>query len=486
MIVELTFLTGRFHATPWGRHVNEAEPEWPPSPFRLLRALVDAWYRKHPDIAAESVERVLAALATPPSFLLPRARASHTRSYLAQGSEDSTDKKLVFDGFVVLDRPAAVLMGWPHVALEPEWVEIARTLFSSMSYLGRSESWVEARVLDDREVVWNCTPLAPGPVPQRKEVVPVAGVVTPAEFAQSPFEIPSKGKTKARRLGWLEALTWGSAEAIAHRMNRPPALAPLFYLRDRDALSARPQPISRRLARPIEVARLAVDGRVRAPITDAIRIGEHVRRRLMGALRAVLGHDTLTTRFTGKTADGSPARDHRHISILSLDEDLDGYVDTVLVVSPEPLSLEEQQAIDRLRPVPRRNGHPLVLTPVRYGSRDELLGRTRTVVSHTPFAPTQHWRFKRDGDESAWLLKQVILECERYRLPQPRNVERVPPPAFKQRRARWLDFRRARRDDSPQPAYGLRLTFTEEVLAPFSIGYGSHFGLGCFLPETAQ
>ena len=36
--VALTFPGGQFHATPWGHHVNEALPEWPPSPWRLLRA----------------------------------------------------------------------------------------------------------------------------------------------------------------------------------------------------------------------------------------------------------------------------------------------------------------------------------------------------------------------------------------------------------------------------------------------------------------
>ena len=30
--VALRFLAGRFHATPWGHHVNEGVPEWPPSP----------------------------------------------------------------------------------------------------------------------------------------------------------------------------------------------------------------------------------------------------------------------------------------------------------------------------------------------------------------------------------------------------------------------------------------------------------------------
>ena len=48
-VIELHFLAGRYHSTPWGRHVNEGQPEWPPSPLRLLRALYDAWRRKHPD-----------------------------------------------------------------------------------------------------------------------------------------------------------------------------------------------------------------------------------------------------------------------------------------------------------------------------------------------------------------------------------------------------------------------------------------------------
>jgi hypothetical protein len=53
-------------------------------------------------------------------------------------------------------------------------------------------------------------------------------------------------------------------------------------------------------------------------------------------------------------------------------------------------------------------------------------------------------------------------------------------PTSSLRRSRWLDFKRARKDDGPQPAFGLTLQFSEPVLAPFSIGYASHFGLGAF------
>ena len=57
--LSIRFPAGRFHATPWGRHVNEEAPEWPPSPWRLLRALVATWKQKldeDPLCAPEVVE----------------------------------------------------------------------------------------------------------------------------------------------------------------------------------------------------------------------------------------------------------------------------------------------------------------------------------------------------------------------------------------------------------------------------------------------
>lgn len=482
MIVELAFPTGRFHATPWGRHVNEGVPEWPPSPFRLVRAMLDAWYRKHPDIPASVVEELMSAISAPPVFRLPRARASHTRSYLSQNKVDPTDKKMVFDGFAVVDRADAVLMGWPGASPSEAARAAASTLLGSLSYLGRSESWIDARVREPGPVEWNCSPLTEGALPSGKDVVSVAGVVPPDRYAERPFQIPSK-KGKPTTLPWFEALGWGSAEAIAHRMNRPPALEPLLYLRNTDALDAQPAPRARSSGRTIEAARFTVDSRVRVPITDALHVAEHVRRNLMGALRRVLGHEELTPTFTGKDADGKPVRGHTHATIFVLDEDHDGYVDALLVVSPQAFSTAEQRAVDRLRPVPRRNGHPLVLTPVRYGTRSDLLARSTTVVSHTPFAPPSHWRLKRDGDFFGWLSEQVKTECDRRGLPRPIDVRPISGPLSSQRRSRWLDFRRSRKGDAPQPAFGLKLVFATPVEVPFSLGYASHFGLGCFVGE---
>src|SRR5271169_5311003 len=95
--IRLVFPSGRFHATPWGRHVNEGVPEWPPSPYRLLRGLYDAWKRKRAEWPESRVRPLLALLASaPPCFLLPPATASHTRSFLSENTEDTNDRKLIF------------------------------------------------------------------------------------------------------------------------------------------------------------------------------------------------------------------------------------------------------------------------------------------------------------------------------------------------------------------------------------------------------
>lgn len=483
MILEITSLTGRFHATPWGRHVNEAVTEWPPSPFRLLRAVLDAWYRKHPEISSEVVTGLLAALATPANFKLPRARSSHTRSYLSQNSEDPSDKKLVFDGFVVVDVGSKILVGWPGIKLSPTELDAARDLFGAINYFGRSESWVKFRVADDQAVDWNCVPVQAGAVPAGKEVVTVACVVPKELFDARGFVVGAKGKTKARKLEWLEAVGWGSAEAIDLKMSRPPALEPQFYLRDSDAVDARPIPSRIVSTRIVEAVRFAVDARVRAPITDALSVGEQMHRSLMGSLRRVQGHDRLSPTISGRDEEGNPVVGHTHVSFLALDEDRDGFIDAVLLSSPTSLTSEEQRAVDQLRPLWRRNGHHLVLTPIDRGARAQLLRKVTRVRSQTPFAPPHHWRLKRDGELHAWVAAQIRAECERRGLPTLLDVR---PLAVSQtgRRARWLDFRRGHKDDAPRTAFGLQLTFSEPVLTPFSLGYASHFGLGCFVADA--
>src|SRR5216684_3533657 len=141
LVIGLEFIAGRFHANPWGRNVNEGVPEWPPSPYRLLRALYDTWKRKRPDWPDSRVEPILRNLASrAPMFRLPPARAAHTRSFLNQNEKDPAKKSLIFDAFVVLDPAASVLIGWPEVTFEDQQQTVLAALLALVNYMGRSES----------------------------------------------------------------------------------------------------------------------------------------------------------------------------------------------------------------------------------------------------------------------------------------------------------------------------------------------------------
>jgi len=109
--ISIRFPAGRYHATPWGRHVNEAEVEWPPSPWRILRALVAIWHRKGWDErhSLKTLDELVETLSTRfPSYSLPPAVRAHSRHYMPQGylKGGREDTSLVFDAFARIARDA--------------------------------------------------------------------------------------------------------------------------------------------------------------------------------------------------------------------------------------------------------------------------------------------------------------------------------------------------------------------------------------------
>ena len=144
-VLELRFLAGRYHATPWGRHVNEGAVEWPPSPWRILRALIATWYlkaRRDDEISEGTVRALADALVShQPVFRLPRATTAHTRHYMPynEGKNEKTTK--VFDTFVQLSERDSILVAW-DVVLPPPQLAALETLAGRLGYFGRAESGV--------------------------------------------------------------------------------------------------------------------------------------------------------------------------------------------------------------------------------------------------------------------------------------------------------------------------------------------------------
>ena len=492
LALELRFLGGRFHATPWGRNVNEGIPEWPPSPFRLARALYDAWKRKRPDWPATRVEPLMRALSgRDVLFHLPPARMSHLRLFYRQGSEVESDKKKVFDAFVVLSPDTPVYIGLPSASLTAGQRANLQELSSLPIYFGRAESLASLQVAD-RDGPWNCRPAEAAEPSQSTDVVRVACLCAPGRH-DAVIVSPARSATKKKpaqageTLAWLEAIAWGSEMTIRHRLSQPPALEWTPYRRPSDALAAVPGPRAPRRTIEADTVILAVDGRVPPRVLESVRVGDEIRRRAMGAHRRIMGGDRtkVSPRFSGKDPSGIRlAHGHLHASFLAWDRDADGVVDHVIVTSPGGFDRHELLALHRLAPLdfPSRE-HPARLIPIAVGRRDAIFAPSTSFRSTTPFLPTRHHRGKRDGSFGAWLRAEVSRSLRDHHMPEVVSLEPLDHHEIDGgRRLRWLEFRRARRGEPPRLGFGFRIVLRSPVSGPFSIGAGAHFGLGLFVP----
>lgn len=466
--IELRFLANRYHANPWGRHVNEGVPEWPPSPYRLIRALYDTWKRKCAHLSEDRVRDLFRALASePPSFELPAATASHTRSYLSSNTEDPNDKSLVFDGFLAFDPEACCQVTWPSVKLSREEREALTELLRVLNFLGRSESWVDARVCETGNGVrWNCEPVVRSNA--RGQLAEVACAVREEEYT---------GKRP-----WLDALTYSTGDLFKEKRNIPPAMRMVPYVQGEHLVRTY---VPGKVTRPGPKAQailLALDSSVLPLATASMEVAEQIRVKLMGIHKRIMDNDPskVSPLFSGKTADGEPRRDHGHIFILPQANEK-GRIDRVLLLSKlQPFSTDELRAVLSLRLLWQADGRPDVRCVVTWqgGLEDGPVRRTsQRVMSATPFVLARHWRRGRDWNE--FLRSELRRECDNHGILRPIRIETVESRGLFE----WVEYRRNRKDEAPRTGFGLRLEFASEVLTPFSLGYGCHFGLGQFVAE---
>ncbi len=494
LAIELSFLTGRFHATPWGRNVNEGEPEWPPSPYRFIRALYDVWKRKLSDWPGSRVEPIFALLASePPAFYLPAANASHTRSYLSQNVKNAEKKQLIFDAFVVVERGSSLLMMWPGNDLTPDQKADLDQMLNLMNYLGRSESWVAARVCTDvKGVNWNCAPNSGSNSKGGLELIRVACPIPESAYSANPYIRPPRTKKgKPETLSWLDALAFTTDEMQKARLSVPPAFQYVDYLRPSGCFSVKYASQPSKRGSVFRGVVYALESRVTPPVTSTLEVAERVRSKLMGIhKRVVRDPEKVSPRFSGKGDDGKPLQGHRHIYVLPLDRDRDGWLDHLVIMCRDPFSHDEVTALDALDRVWQPGGKPdIYFVPLKWGQIEDLLeeGGSRTrFTSATPFVPPRHYR-KGRGLFPEWLAGEVRREAVYHGLPEPVEVRLLENLSIRGgRHKRWLEFRRNRRGDQPGMGYGFELVFAEPVNTPIALGYGAHLGLGQFVPAPTD
>lgn len=516
--IAVSFPHGRFHATPWGHHVNEGMAEWPPSPWRLLRALVAVWRNKCPDLSQEAdseLPRVIRLLSVPPLIKLPPALVGHTRHYMPW-SKKWGSRVLVFDTFVSVEPRDEVIFLWPEAQLSGGETSALEVVLSRLGYLGRAESWCCARLGSSE---WQNAPgtLCGWVDSTSGEMVAIETtgsrlVRTLAPDGDNPNVLLRWDSWAHAKKGALPEPLWNlltdTATLDKEKWSDPPGSKWVLYAVPEDALSARPLPWMRQpTSDKCSVARYVLDGTVLPQVTQTVYVAEIARRYLQGIFGRQ--HDgQWSPILSGKASDGRPAAtDHQHAFYLPSDEDGDGRLDHLTVVAPGGFGDREVRALDRFASMHGPGGTEIRLLLAGLTSREHsqgipLLAPARCWRSLTPFVPTRHFKERGAKRDRCGPLQfpEVVLreELARRGLPDPLRVERVarceltslapgrgggPRPGLS-----WLEFRRERIGGAGRrggdPGGGFLLEFEEPVSGPIALGYGCHFGLGLFGPVT--
>ncbi|MCZ7664450.1 MAG: type I-U CRISPR-associated protein Csb2 [Thermoleophilia bacterium] len=332
------FPAGRYHATPWGHHVNEGLVEWPPSPWRIIRALLATGYTKlgWQQVPDEMRRLVEALAASEPIYRLPDATSGHTRHYMPiKGWKKGVQKtSLVIDAFIKPVGPLGV--EWP-AALAEDQRDLLAQLLSRLGYLGRAESRVTARLTsvdeDLPDLIVSTRRAEPDDEPVRL-LAPVAS----AEYDAWRFDSPSApddllaalhiDTTTLQREGWTfppgarELLYWRPASALSFA-SATEALPAAMHDRDDTALFTLSTDKKRDVL-PLMQRALPTMALFRRALLS--QIGDEQR----------LGP---CPELTGKDGEGQPLRcEHRHAHFI-----------------PVALDAPESEA-HRSRPRPRADG----------------------------------------------------------------------------------------------------------------------------------
>jgi CRISPR-associated protein Csb2 len=436
------FPLGRFHATPWDRAVNEGATEWPPSPWRILRALVATWYTRWPDLPVATLDVLLDVLADPPCYRTPNVVAGHTRHYLPdlehrKGEQGHTD--LTLDPFLSLAPGEQLLIRW-DATLDAERRQVLAKLAELLPYLGRSESACEARLLDEE--------------------------TEPDEF----WWRPGTGQTRLRRMV-------------------PPGTRWVSYVTGDTATGAMPR-------RVIETGdataiRFAVMARVPMKATHGMLLADRAHEKAGISLRQA-GIPEARRQETMGT--GGAATDHAHTHWIALPDSAErgATVRNLIIWCPSGLRTDEVRALLNLGELSGRRGDYEVrgfpdvkllfqaAGPIELVA-PELCGPARRWQSLTPYLPVRHR--KRETLED-YLAGDLAAEL-RYRGKPNAVVTRMEPGSGTT--DRWAsEFRRHRLQERltrSRPGMGLSLEFAEEVEGPLLLGQLSHFGYGIFVPD---
>jgi CRISPR-associated protein Csb2 len=471
VVLEIRYISGRVHGTPWGTSHNEGAIEFPPSPWRIIRALVSTWYERAPEVPEAVIRSLVEALSqTMPTYSVPPFAGSHVRHYLPESSYlrgvNTTGTAKVLDAFASVDPTQPLCVHWNIDLTDAEHQALA-VLAAQLPYIGRAESLVTARLCSRNE-----NPVA---VADARTVQP--GIPT------------NQSERPIRLLCPNESVDWDALLEVPWKLRQqghvlPPGATqqpftsdlPLRWTQTVKATN------SEKLTNVFE---WKIRGKGKIPVTASVAYCEILRSAIMRQFkdRQIDPSWAVAGKIEGEKSD----RHHQHAHYLPICES--GFLTGVMVwipagadatnseiiTSPSRLWAKDREGLADFREA------QLFLQHVGSGPSTARAAFASSTMweTLTPYAPSRYIRT--DGRMMRSLHEQLTRELAELGLPAPIKTDIV------QGSPHALDFRRHRvkeRLRESRRSLHVRLTFTAPVAGPISLGALSHFGLGHFLPSS--
>lgn len=490
LAIKFTFTANRYHATQWGRHVNEGVLEWPPSPWRILRGIVATWRRTLPDIPTDRVDPILGKLVSEyPEFHLPTTSTGHTRHYMPYNDGTRERTTLVLDPFVAIQPKESLFAMWPNVNLDSQQKADLERILRNMPYLGRAESWVNAELATEH--------------PESNSYVLDDGALPKGDLEVVRTLVPNNG------IG-LEELQVETSKLRGEGRIDPEGAHWYPYLRRRDCFVSFRTNRSRQAAsgEGATVIRFALSGKALPMAFDTLRWGELARKSAMSQYGRINGGEASQF-LSGKSASGAPLKGHRHTFYLPTDEDGDGRLDHLTVWTPGGLSEEEFQAVVSITALnPGGQREPIQMAYQAHGVVGDFVGvsplfsSSRVWRSLTPYVLTRHVKLRGPLDENGY---KTITDGPREQIAREVSLRwsgglRLVSVAIHNQRDSIVPMREGRsngfrpfdfftykrgRGSNGGGTFNFKLEFDHPVKGPLALGFACHQGLGIFVPEES-
>lgn len=155
VVVSARFPFGRYAATPWFRSRREhvANVEWPPSPWRIARALISTAYRLDGEaLADETVALVRQLASVEPRYVLPPVGEVVYAQWMPQLEYDdhplARDRSENGHTLLALDPERELLVRWPGVELSTCEEALLERLLDATPFLGQSVAVAQLELSD--------------------------------------------------------------------------------------------------------------------------------------------------------------------------------------------------------------------------------------------------------------------------------------------------------------------------------------------------